>query len=190
MEIHFSEVDNYNNNQFQNNSQENNSKNFDKYWKQETPSSQKTEQKKKKVSFDDILNHMNLVVNNSGELQFMTNASSYTQRNDNNEIMNTHSRFHESVSVNKNIPIVEPEVKHSYIYNKYFKNYIDVNNKQTPEVKVPKTMAEYKQMVIEEQIRVFNEKQRISKIKSKKLLFTNAGNITATKNTLYNMKFH
>lgn len=196
MELHFSEAENYN---FQNKNYPK-EETFDKYWKQETPSSQKFEQKKKKVSFGDILNNMNLVVNNSGELQFMSNTpQSHIQENQNTDLdsrMDSYpqmvpprSQYEETRTINKNNPI-QPEVKHSYIYNKYFKGYIDVNNKQMPEPKVPKTLAEYKKMVIEERIRVFNEKQRISKIKSKKMLFTNAGNINATKNTLYNMKFH
>jgi len=63
---------------------------------------------------------------------------------------------------------------------------------------VPKSIEEYKQMVLEERVRQIQERNRIAQIKSKKMLFTshpniqqnrNQGVITASKNSLRSMKF-
>jgi hypothetical protein len=81
-------------------------------------------------------------------------------------------------------------VKHSYIYNKYFKDYQDAYS-PVPEVKVPKTREEYLKMLVEEKLRKIEERKRISQIKSTKLLFTtNVGNIQASKNGLRMMSFY
>jgi hypothetical protein len=91
-------------------------------------------------------------------------------------------------------------VKHSYIFNKYFKDYKDANTPKK-EVKVPKTKEEYFQMVAEERLRQIEERKRISQIKSTKLMFTtNYGNvpssnsenrnIRATQNNLRRMTFN
>ena len=87
---------------------------------------------------------------------------------------------------------IEPAVKHSYIYNKYFKDYQDANP-PVPEIKVPKTKEEYLKMLLEERIRQIEERKRISQIKSTRMLFTtnmgNEGNIQASKNGLRMMNF-
>ena len=91
-------------------------------------------------------------------------------------------------------------MKHSYIFNKYFKDYKDANVPKK-EVKVPKTKEEYFQMVAEERLRQIEERKRISQIKSTKLMFTtNYGNvpnpnsenrnIKATTNNLRKMSFN
>jgi hypothetical protein len=76
MELNFSELDNMNTkNPYENfdyNAYENQTgTNPEKYWEQQNIQKQQ-QTKKKKVSFDDILSNMNLVVNKSGVLQFMT----------------------------------------------------------------------------------------------------------------------
>ena len=80
--------------------------------------------KKKKVTYDDILTSLNLVVAPNGVLQYM-NAKP-NAFNDESQVMgNTHPQ-----SILKN-PVkqeqIQPQVKHSYIYNKYFKSYKDTN---------------------------------------------------------------
>jgi len=76
-------------------------------------------------------------------------------------------------------------------YNKYFKDYKDVT--VTPEVKVPKTMEEYKKMLLENKIERIKQKKRISEIKSTRLFFTTNtgqnGNINSSRNNLKNMSF-
>jgi hypothetical protein len=160
---------------------------YDNYWtqskqdnpnpKQDNPKQDNPKQdkpKKKKISFDDILTNMNLVVNKTGVLQYMTP--------------------YEQEEYDKHMVREEPLDKHSFIYNKYFKDYRDVV-KEVPEVKIPKTKEEYLQMLIENRIRQIEERKRISKIKSTKMMFTNNTgadnhkNIQASINSLGNMRF-
>ena len=144
----------------------------EKYWEEVQP-------KKKKVSFNDILTNMNLVVNAQGVLQFMAPAHAHLPSN---TVVREAS--------------IEPAVKHSYIYNKYFKEYAG-QPPAMPEVRVPKTMQEYRQMLADDRQHAMEHKQRIEQIKSKKLMFTtetsvagiNPRNIRPTKNTLRTMRF-
>jgi hypothetical protein len=180
MELNFAEIDNNINNQtsyenFDYNSYDTNSQ---KYWEKpkETQNQYEIKPKKKKVSFDDILSNMNLVVNNNGSLQFITPTQE--------EYINPQQ--------------VEPAVKHSYIYNKYFKDYQDATP-QIPEVRVPKTKEEYFQMLLEDRVKRIEERKRISQIKSTKMMYTsnieynnnnNTNNtIQASKNSLRMMSF-
>ena len=89
---------------------------------------------------------------------------------------------------------LDPSVKHSYIYNKYFKDYRDANT-PAPSVRVPKTMEEYKKMLLEDRLERMKQQKRISEIKSTKLFFTtntnNGGNgpIYSSRNNLKSMSF-
>jgi hypothetical protein len=194
MELNFAEIDNADNSydNYDYNSHETENTESQKYWEQNLKSNQKTQPKKKKVTFTDILNNMNLVVNNQGVLQFMapansTNEEQYAQQQYGQQLTDRRN----SINVEKKIEPLDPSVKHSYIYNKYFKDYKDVNVPKP--VKVPKTKEEYIQMVVEERIRLIEERKRIAQIKSKKLMFTtnyqNPGNIQASKNNLRRMSF-
>lgn len=178
MEINITEIDSANSmNPYEN-------FNYNSYWESEKKPVENT--KKKKVSFDDILLNMNLVVNEKGVLQLMG-----PQNNTNNYHVQT------TTIPNSQEPI-DPSVKHSYIYNKYFKDY--TNNIQPQiEVKVPKTIEEYRQMVLEERIKAIENKKRIEEIKSTKLMFTagptiapsnNLRNINASRNNLRKMSFY
>lgn len=168
---------------------------FKNYWEQ--PIVEKP--KKKKVSFDDILTNMNLVVNKNGTLQKMIPTTNlfdtgfqepiqpeYTRKTPD------YTRQQETPEYNKKKEPLDPSVKHSYIFNKYFKDYKDAIHPE-PEVKVPKTLQEYRQMVLEERKKRIEQQKRISQIKSTKLMFTtnsgNNGNIQASSNTLRNMSF-
>ena len=188
MELNFAEIDNINNqNLYENfdyNSYDNNTQ---KYWEKPKETQNQTQNeikpKKKKVSFDDILSNMNLVVNNNGSLQFITPTQEYINPQ-------------QQPSYSQQQPQVEPAVKHSYIYNKYFKDYQDATP-QIPEVRVPKTKEEYFQMLLEDRVKRIEERKRISQIKSTKLMFTsnieynnNSSNtIQASKNSLRMMSF-
>jgi hypothetical protein len=218
MELNFAEIDSKKSfESFDYNSYEmDTSNNSDKYWEQNTPAKQnaQTSAKKKKVSFDDILSNMNLVVNKNGVLQFMSQSQNQTQQHpypsqqhpyppqqhpyppqqhsyppqQQPYLPQQQKQSTKSVQ-NKNEPL-DPSVKHSYIYNKYFKDYQDAYS-PVPEVKVPKTREEYLKMLVEEKLRKIEERKRISQIKSTKLLFTtNVGNIQASKNGLRMMSFY
>ena len=177
MNVNFSEIDDLDNqNQFDVN-----------YW--ETSSNTQT-QKKKKINYDDILNSLNLVVNKNGELQYMTTNGN--QEPDNPQ----HHQYQQNQQPIKGKPL-EPQVKNSHIYNKYFKDYKDPNAEYVEEVKVPQTIEEYNKMVLEERIKRIQERNRIAQIKSTKMLFesnnipvNNTGNISASKKNLRMMKFN
>jgi hypothetical protein len=187
MELNFTELDNLDN-------EESNTYN---YWdKTESNSQPKQNQikqkveKKKRVTFDDILTNMNLQVNDKGILQFMTPLpeDQYNQPSYQNQYQNQYQQSR--VNVIKQGKPIEPEVKNSAIFNKYFKNYKDPNSPQQVNVRVPKTIQEYKQMLLEDKIKYIREKNRIAQIKPTKLLFTNVGTIQATQNGLRKMAFN
>jgi hypothetical protein len=207
MELNISELDNVNTmNPYDgfdyNGFEEQNSIN---YWEKSTKV--ENQEKRKKVSFNDILSNMNLVVNKQGVLQFMTpnqpnppqqntyesqyNPNEFTQPN---QYHNTQHIPQQQMSRQKQDPL-DPTVKHSYIYNKYFKDYADPNaQKQGP--RVPKTIEEYHQMLLEDRIKAIEHKKRIEQIKSTKLMFTSAPgaesnprNLRASKNNLRMMNF-
>jgi len=185
MELSFTELNLQNQpNSFNYNDYETNQ---EKYWEQ---SQEKT--KKKKVTFDDILNNMNIVVNKNGTLQFMSLIKEQEQ------YQPQYQPQYKPQYTTKKQEQIDPSVKHSYIYNKYFKNYNDMNlNIDEPEIKVPKTFEEYNKMLLEERIKVLEHQKKISEIKSKKLLFTtnseapiNPKNIQVSRNNLRKMNFY
>ena len=209
MELNISELDNINthidNFDYNGYHQEN-------YW--EKQQIHETKPKKNKVSFDDILSNMNLVVNNQGVLQMMIP----TQNNNNNNILPNQNheynpnQFYTSQQTNHNYyqrppqqnapqPIkknnepLDPNVKHSYIFNKYFKEYND-SYVENPSPRIPKTMEEYKQMLLDDKIKAIQHKKLLEQIKPKKMMFTsnpgmslNPTNINASKNNLRMMNF-
>jgi hypothetical protein len=219
MELNFSELDNMTTQNPYEQFNENDygvDNNSEKYWEQ--AKSQKEQQtKKKRVSFNDILTNMNLVVSKKGVLQFIQPTHEPQQQDYQYE-----ENFYEpqqrqnmpkqqqygQPQQRQNMPKqpqyaqpqqpVDPSVKHSYIYNKYFKDYADVAP-QAPEKRVPKTIEEYNQMVYEDRIKRIEERKRISEIKSTKLMFTttpnsyagqvNPRNIQPSKNSLRKMSF-
>ena len=157
------------------------------YWEQDN--SQKSRHKKK-VTFDDILTNMNLVVNTQGVLQYMS-ANSNTNTN-------TPSDF-STYQQNKTNEPIEPAVKHSYIYNKYFKNYASQSSNEPVYIapRIPKTMEEYKRMLLDDRIKAMERKRQLEQIYSKKMMFTtsrngkmNIQNVQKKNNNLGNMNFH
>ena len=195
MDLTFSDIDN-NGGGFPNESYAN--INSDRYWDApQTPAPVKSE--KKRVSFDDIMRNMNLVVSKTGVLQSLR-----PQQPEEQQQYPQHQQYppqkpqqqqqylpQPSHAAQKQEPI-DPSIKHSYIYNKYFKDYQGAAPAE-PEIKVPKTKEEYFRMVAEERKRQIEEKIRISQIKSTKLMFTtNAGPPTpvqASRNTLRKLSF-
>ena len=218
MDLNFSELDNIDT--INTGAETNN------YWEQQSKPPA-APQKRKKVSFDDILSNMNLVVNKTGVLQRMV------PMNNPNDESSQHQQQHQQqypqhqqqypqqqqqysqqqqqypqqqqqyyqeyteqppnrVNVKKQEPL-DPSLKHSYIYNKYFKDYQEATP-QAPEVKTPKTKEEYFRMIHEERLRRIQEAHRISQIKSRKLMFTANNtyqeNIRTSANKLHKMSFN
>jgi len=212
MELNFSELDNKNTkNPYENfdyNAYENPpTTNPEKYWEQQNTQKQQ-QTKKKKVSFDDILSNMNLVVNQSGVLQFMQPNQAIEQQYDQQQYYEQQAQYQQQqyqqpqyqqqIHVQKKEPL-DPSVKHSFIYNKYFKDYQDAQP-SAPQVRVPKTIEEYHQMLLEDKIKQIQQQKRIAEIKSTKLLFVsnpggnqnngnNPRNMQASRNNLRSMSF-
>lgn len=192
MEINFSNLDTRNPyDTFDYNSYE--TQNNNNYWEQNLKKETvENKPKKKKVSFDDILSNMNLVVNNQGILQYMMpiqQDNQYTQDYNQTQYQYNPNEF------NKKIEPIDPSVKHSYIYNKYFKDYNDQTGQKTGP-RVPKTIEEYKQMLLDDKIKAIKHKIMVDQVKSKKMFFTsvpgassNPRNIVASKNNLRSMNF-
>ena len=169
--------------------EENANKYLNNYW--EDPKQQQNavpinEKPKKKVSFDDILTNMNLVVNKRGELQRMDlkDAQQYQE-----------SPSQQPPSQQPPSQPLQRELTQSYIYNKYFKDYSRANTEPVAP-RVPKTMEEYKQMLLDDKMNALEHKKRMEQIKPKKMMFTSApyvinkpSNIQASKNNLKRMSF-
>jgi hypothetical protein len=198
MELNFTEYDNYIDNNLEND--------YTKYWEQP-----KTE-KKKKVSFNDILTNMNLVVGKNGvlqqmqhqvveeQLQYLPQPQQQYNIKKQDQYLSQQQEQYNIKKIEQNQLPVDPSVKHSFIYNKYFKDYVDVY-KPEPQVLIPKSMEEYRQMVYEQKVKEAEERKRIAEIKSTKLMFTtnkgyenannikNPANIRPSKNNLRMMNF-
>ena len=185
MNLNFTEIDDLgNNNNFDVNGYQTNN-----YWETSNVNVNVKEPKKKKINYNDILNSLNLVVNKSGVLQYMTTTDGQEQQEQQQQ------------QPIKGKPL-EPQVKNSHIYNKYFKDYKDPNVEYIEEVKVPQTIEEYNRMLLEDRIKRIQERNRVAQIKSTKLLFesNNNGNsssnisnnvrIGVSKNTLRMMNFN
>ena len=202
MELNFTELDNIADQTPINSSNETHN-----YW--EKPTNNSVKQPKKKVSFDDILSHMSLTVNKNGVLQsivvqkdnkqdnsYNVQQEQYQQQPYQQQQQYEQQQYQQQpskIQIKKQEPI-DPAVKHSFIYNKYFKDYQDAAPVEQ-EVLVPKTKEEYFQMVNAERRRRIQEQYRISQIKSKKLLFTtnnsyNQINIKPTAHKLHKLSFN
>ena len=194
MNINFTEIDDLgDNDNFDVNGYQTNN-----YW--ETSNVKEKESKKKKINYNDILNSLNLVVNKSGVLQYITTTDNQEPYYDEKQKYSQQQQ----PQPNKGKPL-EPQVKNSHIYNKYFKDYKDPNVEYVQEVKVPQTVEEYNRMLLEDRVKRIQERNRIAQIKSTKLLFESSNNsnngfinngnngnikIGASKNTLRMMKFN
>jgi len=191
MELNFTELDDLNNNKnYYNDNNYNTSssgvENTNSYW--EKPN--ETNPKKKRVTYDDILTSLNLLVNPNGVLQFMTvksNNDLFFQKQGEPQYSQQPPKLN-SKPLQNSKPL-EPQVKNSYIFNKYFKDYKDTNNIPLDEPKRPQTIEEHNKMVFEERIRRINERNRIAQIKSTKILFENNSTINVSRNNLHRMSF-
>ena len=111
---------------------------------------------KPKISYEDILSKMGMFVSD-GKLHLVDrNTVSFQEEQKQEQVINQ-------------IP------QNSYIHNKYFKNELQPQNTMTR----PKTIQEYKKMVLENYI----ERLRIKQIKSKKMLMPTSNINMATGNS-------
>ena len=201
MELNFTELDDLNNNNLNvnnYNTQLSSDGNTNSYW--EKPKD--VVPRKKRVTYDDILSSLNLVVNPNGVLQYMTikpnadvffqnqgETQQYSQQQHSQQQQPRQQQSQQQSKPLQNAKPLEPQLKNSYIFNKYFKDYKDANNIQIEEPKRPQTIQEHNRMVFEERVKRMKERNRVAQIKSTKLLFENNSNINVSKNNLYRMSF-
>jgi hypothetical protein len=194
------DVDNYNQNPYFDNNIVNekvkfNSKidnNYKSILKKENVKLENQKTKKKSISYGDILSSMNTVVID-GKLQFVKKENnSDFNNNERNEDYGNYSDYQEPakkiVKIN-NDPLnnpINPNIKNSYIYNKYFKNYKE--NELIEEPKIPKTKKELLNQLIINSVHNHNERIRLSQVKSTKLLFN--ANTNFSPRPKYNPKIH
>jgi hypothetical protein len=127
------------------------------------------------------------------QIYYNNNVNNVNNVNNINNI-NNFKQIKKQNPIKDNAPI-DPVVKNSHIYNKYFKDY-QTKFKEEPVIRVPKTMEEYKQMLLEDKLKKIEHQKRMSEIKSTKLIFTtnqfaptNGQNIVTNKNGLRRMNF-
>lgn len=148
---------------------------------------------KPKISYDDILSKMGMLVSD-GKLHLIDRNTLtpqqqkeilFSQRQSQNQYQSQPQNQYKSKPQNQyqsqsmddsNIP------KNSYIYNKYFKDEIQ----QNPSVRRPRSLHEYKMMVIDDYL----QRQRIKQIKSTKLVMPTSNiNISAGNSANLNKLF-
>jgi len=120
----------------------------------------------KNVSYDDILNSLGFGVNNMG--LYKKNNSETQQYNQSNYQGNEVN--YPINQIQPNYQSLDPRIKNSAIYNKYFKNYKDPNEIKVPEK--PLTPQELRIKIIKHNIEVQQAKKRLSQIKSKKMFYS------------------
>jgi hypothetical protein len=142
--------------------------NYINYWSNANPTSS---EKKPKVSYDDILSSLNMVVNN-GILQFAKPIKQEPEKQT------------QKPQQKKQVTISNIR-QDNYITNKYFKDYKDQSQGEEEEPKIPLTQEEYRQMMIQDYINRQQAQRRISQIKSRRLLFdTRNINIAPSQNQM------
>ena len=136
--------------------------------------------KPKEVSYDDILSSLNVTVQN-GKLQLVNKNK--TQEETQGNISRNQPQFKPKpilkpkpqqqnylapqTAPQKQVKI-DPQLKNSKIYNKYFKDY---EQDEQPQVPVFETREDYINYQREQYFKQLEQARRISQIKSKKLLF-------------------
>lgn len=145
---------------------------------------------KSQISYDDILTKLGMFVAD-GKLHLLENQTEQTKQ----QIKQQYNNKKQQQSQQKQQPYQQspqnkqqqpyqqqPYQQHSqqnsYIYNKYFSN----ETNDTPHIRVPKNVTEYKNMLISDLL----QKQKIKQIKSTKLIMPNS-NINYAPNTSRNL---
>ena len=144
-------------------------------------------EQKPKISYDDILNKMGMFVSdgklhlvdnlNPDQLNQINQTKQPKQQNQTKQPNQTKQIIYKEEPVQTNIP------QNSYIYNKYFSN----EKTEEPNIRVPRNVYEYRNMLIQDII----QKQKIKRLKSTKLILPNtnmnfsAGNSPANLNKLF-----
>jgi len=110
-------------------------------------------EQKPKMSYDDILSKMGMFVA-EGQLHLLDNQPIKVQE----QII---QQYGQQQYVEEQYQQLEP-IQNSYIHNKYFSN----ENQVEPQIRVPKTLLEYRNMLVHDII----QRQKIKQMKSTKLV--------------------
>lgn len=161
MELNFEEIPGTGPPQFENN-----------YWDNKPDHSA---QKKARFSYDDILNSLNLVVQNGVLKQIQVKPTQGQGQSQGQRQGQSQGQLQQQPMAQKSVTF-DPQVKNSYIYNKYFKDYA-----QPGAPMVPLTPEQRKQQAIKDYFDRITARKRIEQIKSRKLLF-NTNNIHVAPN--------
>jgi hypothetical protein len=143
--------------------------NYINYWSNANPTaSESSNPKKPKVSYDDILSSLNMVVNN-GVLQFAKPVKQLKQEEPQQK-QQVKPQQKKQVTINAPNFQKQPQLQqNNYITNKYFKDYKEQSQEEINEE--PLTKEEYRQMLIQDYINRQQAQARISQVKSRRLLF-------------------
>ena len=106
---------------------------------------------------------MGLYKKNNNDIQHQHYNQPNYQGNEVNQIQNQNK-------IQPNYQSLDPRIKNSPIYNKYFKNYKDPNEVKLPEK--PLTPQELRIKIIKHNIEVQQAKKRLAQIKSKKMFYS------------------
>jgi len=171
---------------------------YENYWDNPNtmnPNSFNNESKQPKITYNDILSSLNVVVQNGILQKINIPKSQHQQQNQRQNLKPQQQQQQQQQYQKKQVKFnprqqtnqiqqptqiqqtkkIEPQLKNSYIFNKYFKNYKDENVVEE-EPQIPLTKEEYKKMLIDNYIKRIQEKKRIAQIKSKKIQYTNTDN--------------
>ena len=110
-----------------------------------------------------------------GTQSYSNDNQFYSYGGNSNSNYNSNYNSSDNIEHNNVKQPLDPSVKNSAIYNKYFKNYRDAETVVEP--RVPKTWEEYHQMVREDHINRINARRRASQIKSTKMFYTASNNM-------------
>jgi hypothetical protein len=133
-------------------------------------SNPKIKRGEKNVSYDDILNSLGFGVNNMG-LYKKNNSETQQYNQPNYQYQGNEVNYPiNQIQPNYQYQSLDPRIKNSAIYNKYFKNYKDPNEIKVPQK--PLTPQELRIKIIKHNIEVQQAKKRLSQIKSKKMFYS------------------
>jgi len=147
------------------------SQNSGKYYDPKTGSSilnNVTPKPNPKITYDSILNSMNMYVDN-GILRFAVDKQKLEGQIQSNSEPVKEEKV-KRVELKNSAP-VEPALKNSWIYNKYFKDYKGVQGIEQEEI--PLTPEELREKKRRDYIEYVNARKRAAQVKSTKMLFSN-----------------
>ena len=123
-----------------------------------------------KISYEDILSKMGMFVSD-GKLHLVDRNdkkqkellnSQYQSQTNKNQFQHVNQQYETNIETNTAYNIPQNIPQNSYIYNKFFKDDLQAQNT----IRKPKTLEEYKIMLIKDHI----QRQKIKQIKSTKLI--------------------